>query len=163
MTFTCSTPSQPSNFTLPSAGSWKEISTSDDSFCSIVSNKPVLVVQFPLGGSEIKEYGDPFMLMIPATDQYSNHFSISFLQISLYTIFVSPEHYQPEDIYVDDMTLEDSNWTAIHCSRNITCGYSAHVPLAVGYHQMHHKNAVATIGLIAYGFDSFVSYGHPGG
>ena len=76
VTFTCSTPSQPTNFTLPSAGSWEEISTSDDSFCSIVSNNPVLVVQFALGGGKIEKYGDPFMIMVPEIDQYSNNYIV---------------------------------------------------------------------------------------
>ena len=61
MTFTCSTLSQPSTYTLSSAGSWKEITTFDDSFCSIVSNNPVLLAQFALG-STIDGYGDPFMV-----------------------------------------------------------------------------------------------------
>ena len=166
VTFTCSTPSQPTNFTLPSAGSWKEITTSDDSFCSIVSNKPVLVVQFALGGGDLQVYGDPFMIMVPAIDQYSNNYVIPFFhQFSrnFITIFVSPEHYQPEDIYVDDVSLEDSNWTAIDCPSDAICGYSVYSNLSTGDHQIYHKNTEATFGVIAYGFDEIVSYGYPGG
>ena len=165
VTFTCSTLSQPSTYTLPSAGSWEEITTSNDSFCSIVSNNPVLLAQFALGGT-IDGYGDPFVVVVPAIDQYSNKYNIPlFHQFSTnyISIFVSPEHYQPEDIYVDDVSLEDSDWTAIDCPSNTTCGYSAYVSLAAGDHHIYHINQLATIGIIAYGFDKDVSYGYPGG
>ena len=167
VTFTCSTPSQPTNFTLPSNGSWEEITTLDDSFCSIISNKPVLVVQFALGGSHKHRYGDPFMIMVPAIDQYSNNYVIPlFRQFprNFVTIFVSPEYYQPEDIYVDDVSLENSNWTAIHCPSDAICGYSAYgTNLPTRDHHIYHKNTEATFGVIAYGFDEIVSYGYPGG
>ena len=165
VTFTCSTLSQPSTYTLPSAGSWEEITTLNNDFCSIVSNKPVLLAQFALG-STTDGYGDPFMVMVPAIDQYSNKYVIHLFRefsINYTSIFVSPEHYQPEHIYVDDVSLQDSNWTAINCPSHITCGYSAYVSLAAGHHRIYHTNKVATIGVIAYGFGRHVSYGYPGG
>ena len=165
VTFTCSTLSQPSTYTLPSAGSWKEITTLNDSFCSIVSNNPVLLAQFALGGT-IDGRGDPFMVMVPAIDQYSNNYVIPlFHQFSanFISIFVSPEHYQPKDIYVDDVSLQTSTWTAIYCPSNSLCGYSAYVSLAAGDHRIYHTNKLATIGVIAYGFGWYVSYGYLGG
>ena len=159
VTFTCSTPSQPSNFTLPSAGSWEEFTTSDDSFCSIVSNNPVLVVQFA-------GFGYPFMIVVPAIDQYSNDYVVPLFHqfpANFLTIFVSPEHYQPEDIYVDDVSLEHFLWRIIHCPSNTTCGYGAYASLAAGDHRVYHKNKAATIGVIAYGLGRSVSYGFPAG
>ena len=169
VTLTCSSLSKPLTFTLPSAGSWEEITTSDNSFCSIVSNNPVLIVQFALGfGADssvnIGGYGDPFMITVPAINQYRNNYVVPlFHQIStnFITVFVSPEHYQPEDIYVDDVSLEGSNWTAIPCSGNTTCGYSAYATLAAGDHRIYHKTKSANIGVVAYGFDTGVSYGFP--
>ena len=165
VTFTCSTLSQPSTYTLPSAGSWEEITTSNNSFCSIVSNNPVLLAQFALGGM-IDGHGDPFMVVVPAIDQYNNNYVIPlFHQFSTnyISIFVSPEHYQSEDIYVDNVSLQTSTWTAIYCPSKTTCGYSAYANLSAGDHRIYHTNKVATIGVIAYGFDQDVSYGYPGG
>ena len=139
VTFTCSTLSQPSTYTLPSVGSWEEITTLDDSFCFIASNNPVLLAQFALGGM-IDGHGDPFMVMVPAIDQYSNNYVVPlFHQFSYnYTsIFVSPEHYQPKDIYVDDVSLQTSTWTAIYCLSNMTCGYFTYISLAAGDHQIY--------------------------
>ena len=165
VTFTCSTLSQPSTYTLPSAGSWGEITSSNNDFCSIVSNNPVLLAQFALGG-EIDGHGDPFMVVVPAIDQYRNNYVIPlFHQFStnFISIFASPEHYQPKDIYVDDVSLQTSTWTAIYCSSNRTCGYSAYANLSAGDHRIYHTNKLATIGVIAYGFGWYVSYGYPGG
>ena len=165
VTFTCSSVSQPKAYTLRFAGSWEEITTSDDSFCLIVSNKPILVVQFALG-IEADGYGDPFMTVVPAINQYSNNYVIPIFRqfpTNFITIFVSPEHYQPQDIHVDGVNLEDSNWTAIYCLNNTTCGYSTYIDLAAGNHQIYHQNKTATIGVIAYGFDRTFSYGYPGG
>ena len=67
--------SQPSTYRLPSAGNWEEISISDDSFCSIISIKPVLVAQFALG-FHADSNGDPFMILVPAIDQYTNNYVI---------------------------------------------------------------------------------------
>ena len=160
VTFTCSSLSQPSTYTLPSAGDWEEITTSDDSFCSIVSNNPVLVVQFSIGGGGL---GDTFMTLVPAIDQYSNNYVVPIhpFPVNFITIFVSTEHYQPENIYVDDVSLEDTKWTAIYCASNTTCGYSAYASLTPGDHQVYHANKAATIGVIAYGLGSSVSYGFP--
>ena len=163
--FTYSPLSQTSTYTLPSAGSWEEITTSNDSFCSIVSNNPVLLAQFALG-SEIDGHGDPFMVVVPAIDLYSNNYLIPlFHQFStnFISIFVSPEHYQPEYIYVNDMTLQDFNWTAMYCPSNTICGYSAYANLSAGDHRIYHTNKLATIGIVAYGFGWRVSYGYPGG
>ena len=166
VTFTCSTLSQPSTYTLPSAGSWREITTSKSSFCSIVSNNPVLVVQFAQGRRADNTDSDPFMTVIPAIDQYSNNYVIPFsshFPANFITIFVTAEHYHPEDIYVDDVSLGNLNWTAISCPSNTTCGYSAYAILAPGDHRIYHTNKAGTIGVIAYGFNDGVSYGFPAG
>ena len=122
----------------------------------------MLLVQFALGNT-IDGHGDPFMVVIPGIDQYSNNYVIPlFHQFSqnYISIFVSPEHYQPKDIYVDNQNF---TWTAIYCASKTTCGYSAYVSLAAGDHRIYHINKVVTIGVIAYGFDKGVSYGYPGG
>ena len=164
VTFTCSSMSQPSTYTLelPSAGSWQEFTTSDDNFCS---NKPILAVQFALGRA-VDGYGDPFMTVVPAINQYSNNYIVPvFHQFStnFVAILASPEHYQPQEIYVDDVSLEDSNWTAIYCPSNRTCGFCTYVNLTAGDHQIYHTNKAATIGVIAYGFDKKDSYGFSAG
>ena len=126
----------------------------------------MLLAQFSLG-STIDGYGDPFMVVVPAIDQYSNNYvirySISFLQISFLYLCLLNTTSQKIYNYVDGVSLQTSTWTAIYCPRNTTCGYSAYVSLSAGDHQIYHTNKLATIGVIAYGLGWRVSYGYPGG
>ena len=84
-------------------------------------------MQFALGNTaDLNDvYGDPFMVMLPANNQYSNNHVIPLFHnnfsTNFITVFVSPEHYQPEYIYVDDMSLHNYKWTAIHCPNNTIC------------------------------------------
>ena len=48
VTVNCNTFSQPQTFSLALAGSWTEFRTNDNTFCSIESNNPLLVMEFSL-------------------------------------------------------------------------------------------------------------------
>ena len=58
------------SYNLEVPGAWQEFSTPENSFCSMSSNKPLLVMQFGLGTTD--GVGDPFMMMITPVEQYSN-------------------------------------------------------------------------------------------
>ena len=60
----CSTFSQLQTYHLARAGFWQEFNTPDESFCSISSDKPLLLMQFSLGFLVDGVTGDPFMMMI---------------------------------------------------------------------------------------------------
>ena len=152
-------------YSLASAGTWQEFSTPDMSFCSITSDKPLLVMQFGLGNS-LDGVGDPFVMMITPVEQYSNNYVLNVLpefSTNFITIYVIPEDYQPQDIIVDDDNLENANWTEVLCSDSTICGYITYVALTPGEHQVHHVDATAHVGVSAYGFNIFNSYGYPGG
>ena len=153
-------------YNLSTAGSWQEISTPENSFCFISSDKPLLVMQFALGNS-YDGVGDPFMLMTTPVEQYSNNYIFNVLpefSTNYITVYVTPDDYQPSDIIVDDTSLESSTWTPVYCSSNEEiCGYITYVTLSAGEHQLFHTDVTSSIGVSAYGFNSFNSYGYPGG
>ena len=152
-------------YSLASAGTWEEFSTPDMSFCSITSDKPLLIMQFALGLS-LDGVGDPFMMMIIPVEQYSNNYVLNVLpefSTNFITIYVIPEEYQPQDIIVDDTNLENADWTEVLCSDSTICGYITYVALTPGEHQVHHIDATAHVGVSAYGFNRANSYGYPGG
>ena len=160
----CTTFTQPSSFSLNSTGSWEEFSVEADSFCSIESNNPILVMEFSLS-FQLDNIGDPFMTMVPPIEQNSNNYVFSVLpefSTNFITIFVAPEFFQSERIFVDRMSLENSSWTEVYCTSGI-CGFLTRVPLLPGEHRLYHQDADARVGLIAYGFNTFNSYGYPGG
>ena len=160
----CTTFTQPLSFTLNSEGSWEEFFVEADSFCSIESNNPILVMEFSLS-FQIDNVGDTFMTMVPPIEQNSNNYVFSILpeySANFITIFVAPESFQLEHIFVDRMSLENSSWTEVYCTSGV-CGYIARVPLQPGEHRLYHQDADAGVGLIVYGFKIFKSYGYPGG
>ena len=165
ITVNCSTFDQPSTYNLALSGSWQEFSTPDNSFCSITSDKPLLVMQFGLGNS-FDGVGDPFMMMITPVEQYSNNYVLNVLpefSLNFITLYVTPEDFQPQEIIVDDANLGSADWTAVYCSGPIICGYITHVTLTPGGHQLRHTDSSAHVGVSAYGFNNFNSYGYPGG
>ena len=160
----CSTFNEELIYSLATSGSWQEILTPANSFCSISSNNPLLVMQFGLGNS-YDNVGDPFMMMITPIEQYSNNYVFNVLPefaTNYITIYITPENFQPQMLFVDGNNLDNSTWTAVYCSVDI-CGYITHVPLTPGEHQLYHADVASTVGVSAYGFNSYNSYGYPGG
>ena len=165
----CNTYSQPRTYSLATAGAWQEFMTPDDSFCVIESNKPLLVVEFALGRTTdiyFNRTGDPFMMMIPPVEQYSNNYVFnapSEYTTNFITIFVTPEYFEPDKIFVDDISQEQTVWTTIHCQDGTVCGYAAYASMETGDHRLYHSDPVAKIGAAVYGFNIGVSYGYAGG
>ena len=80
VTVNCTTYSQPQTYSLATAGAWQEFTTPANSFCVIESNNPLLVVEFGLGSTTGTDgTGDPFMMMIPPIEQYSNAYVFNVL------------------------------------------------------------------------------------
>ena len=164
VTVNCSTFTQLMSYNLEVPGSWQEFSTPANSFCSMSSNKPLLVMQFGLGTTE--GVGDPLMMMITPVEQYSNNYVFDVLpefMINYITIYITPDNFFPQDIIVDGDSLENATWTTVYCTDTTICGYITYVNLTAGQHQLYHKDVTARIGVSAYGFNSYNSYGYPGG
>jgi len=156
---------QPITYALSAAGSWEEFQALENSFCSIESNNPVLVMEYAQGFA-LDNVGDPFMTMIPPVEQYSNNYVLNVLpefSTNYLTIYVAPEFFQPERIFVDNSSLISANWTAVYCSTSTLCGYITRENLTAGEHSLYHQDAGARVGVSAYGFNEFNSYGYPGG
>ena len=161
----CSTFNQLQTYDLSSAGSWQEFSTPAMSFCTINSNKPLLVMEFSLGNN-LDGIGDPFMMMVTPTEQFSNNYVFNVLpefSTNYITVAVTPDDFEPRNIHVDDVDLENAVWNTVYCSDTTVCGYVTYVTLTPGEHRLYHSDVSAHIGVSAYGFNSYNSYGYPGG
>ena len=164
----CNTFSQLQTYDLDLAGSWQQFNTPDESFCSISSDKPLLVMQFSLGynADRVNLTGDPFMLMIIPVEQFSNNYIFNVFpefSANYITIYVAPDDYDPENIVVDDTDLRNAVWNTVYCTNTKICGYIAYITLTPGQHQLYHRNVSAHIGVSVYGFSDYNSYGYPGG
>ena len=106
------------------------------------------------------------MMMIPPVEQYSNNYVLNVLSnfsTNFITIYVATKYYQPNRIFVDDTSQVVSSWTSVYCSNSFLCGYITRVNLTAGEHRLYHQDPHARIGVSAYGFSHYNSYGYPGG
>ena len=163
VTISCNTSPQSEVFEL-STGSWQEFRRDSGSFCSIESNNPLLVMEYSLG-HELDGVSDPFMMMIPSVDQYTNDYVFhSPSEFSNYiTILVTPQFYQPEQILVDGVSQENANWIPVPCANGSVCGYCVYVTLEPGDHHVWHSDSFTKISVLMYGFTRDNSYGQPAG
>ena len=166
ITVNCSTFEEVVTYSIPLAGSWREFITPAMSYCSITSDKPLLVMQFALGNEFDGLAGDPFMMMITAIEQYSNKYVFNVppqYSMNYLALYVTPKDFQPEHIFLDDVNLENATWTGVYCSDRVICGYIAHVNVSSGVHQLYHSGISSHIGASAFGFNFRNSYGYPVG
>ena len=132
--------------------------------CSITSNHPVLVVQFAPGQEADNVESDPFMMMLPPIEQYDKDFAIvvpPYFPDNVVAIFVRPEEFQPDQIFVDENSQTNANWTSIPCLDGCVCGHVAYVTLEEGQHRLSHQDQCGLIGASVYGFSYHNGYGYP--
>ncbi len=137
-----------------------------NTLCSIESTGPVLVAQYAYGGFD-DDLGDPFMMIIPPTEQYINKHIFQTYQSfhsdlnSQFTIYVTSEFYQSSDILINNAAIP--GWQPVPCSNEPACGYIARMTVNSGVYTIRHQNPSAIIGVSAYGFNLDTSYGMPVG
>ena len=152
--------------TLYGAGRSYEFHIAQNMFCSVQASSAVLLVQFATGGSlEPTNLGDPFMMMIPPVEQYSNNYTFvtqSNFQNAI-TITVASEFFNSGRIILNGSSLSSATWTRIYCSTNTVCGYGTVVSVGVGRNFIYHRDPTASFGVYVYGFTRHTSYGYPAG
>jgi len=152
--------------TLSGAGSSYEFHIAQNMFCSVQASSPIMLVQFAIGAArEPSSYGDPFMMMIPPVEQYSNNYTFvtqSGFQNAI-TVTVASEFFNTGNIILNGSSLSSATWTRIYCSTQTVCGYGTRVSLSVGRNFIYHRDPAAKLGTFVYGFLRGVSYGYPAG
>jgi len=154
-------------------GRYFERLQSQSEYCAIYSNKPILVVQLCRGGyDERNYYGDPMMMIIPDTNQFSSKTPITTIRnpsrsgYSHYVnIIVLAKYYQPSLIYIasggSNTSLSSQGWTPIKVKHN-TEAYVTQMSLSEGGAEIFHANEDALLTVLNYGTVNQGSYGHPG-
>ena len=142
-------------------------------YCAIYSSKEVMVAQFSHGGAEDSGgYGDPMMILLPATNQYLHEFVLSTIRNSFrdyrhfINIIVMEQYYQPNVIYLIsggvNRSLDTQQWVPIQVNSTIKA-YATQIDISEGATQIFHTDASAQLMTIAYGFTRHDGYGHIGG
>lgn len=143
---------------LNDTGQSREFELGRDRFCSITTNKPILLVQYSQGYS-LDGVGDPFMALIPPVEQYSNNFTVSAPRAfyNHLTVTVPLEYFSNNSILLNNTVV--SGWIPIYCSESFVCGYGTRLRVQEGTHKIHHVHPQAKFLVMAYGFEYHDGYG----
>ena len=125
----------------------------------ITSTQPILVAQYSNGSSFDGVVSDPFMMLIPPFEQFLGSYTVTTPASGFsgnYINIVAP-NAAVGTVRLDGVVIAASNFSAIG-----TSGYSgAQMTVSLGVHQV--AGGIYPIGVFVYGFDTYDSYGYPGG
>lgn len=144
------------------SGDSREFKLGANRLCSVVADKPILLVQYSLGYF-LDHIGDPFMLMIPPVEQYTNHYTVTSPTSfnNHLTITVPLEYYGNSKILLNGTTI--TAWSPVYCSNEDICGYAARFPVPPGTHMLHHADINGKFMVLTYGFEYHDGYGQIAG
>ena len=149
-------------------------------YCYMVSSQPILVVKFAVGvgaDRQTNPKGDPFMVLIPAIEQYLNQmvfataqqFQYSSLSLTHFLNIYVPENastFNSSHILLDGVS-PTTEWVAIPCNVQTQeiCGHSAQVSLSGPQvaHRLAHNRPGGKVSGVVYGFDYRESYAYVAG
>ena len=124
----------------------------------ITADKPILVMQYSNGSSFDGVTSDPFEMMIPPFEQFLAAYTVSTPATGFRINFINvvAPSAAVGSILLDGAPIPAASFTAIGAS-----GFSgAQVQVDLGSHRL---TGPLPFGVHSYGFDSFDSYGYPGG
>ncbi|MBK6773773.1 MAG: T9SS type A sorting domain-containing protein [Ignavibacteria bacterium] len=124
----------------------------------ITSDKPILAGQYSNSSSFDGVTSDPFIMLIPPYEQFLGNYTVTTPASGFSQNFIN---VVAPNAVVGALTLDGVPVPAINFTPIGASGFSAaKLPVALGSH-----NLVSTLpfGCFMYGFDSYDSYGYPGG
>ena len=127
----------------------------------IVASNPILAVQFSNGTSWDGVVSDPFMMIVPPYQQFLGGYVFSTPASGFNTNYFNSAVVTPgvPGMQLSGNPLNPANYSAVGAS-----GYSAaSFPVNINTSYVISNTLNVPSGLYLYGFDSFDSYGYPGG
>ena len=144
-----------------------DINTQSDSYCYLVSNNPILVVQFSHGGS-LDNKGDPAIAMISPINQYVKEISFMTLPTREFPLnYVSVT--VPEEVFNDRQIMLDGrrlvcDWEDIYDREDEVVGYGCSKAISSAtsprQHTIVHEADDGRISVLVYGFNVRQSLGY---
>ncbi|MBW2222879.1 MAG: IgGFc-binding protein [Deltaproteobacteria bacterium] len=126
----------------------------------ISANAPILVAQFSNGSQWDNSTSDPFMMLIPSAAQFIKSYTFATPSTGFPTNFANVVALTTDVtagmVLLDGTPLPAPMFTPLPGATRS----AAQVPISVGTHTLSAPNPV---GLYVYGYESFDSYGYPGG
>ena len=129
-----------------------------DGKSTVSADKPILVAQYSNGQDWDDVVSDPFMMLVPPTEQFLSEYTFATPANGFRSNFVNV--VMPTSA-VGGLTLDGAGVPAAEFNQIGSTEFSgAQLDLAAGSHSMSAKEP---FGIYVYGFDSYDSYGYPGG
>ena len=125
----------------------------------ISATEPVMVSQYATGQGFDNVGADPFMAVIPPNEQFLSDYSFTTPATGFVRNYINVTI--PSGSALDSLTLDGAPVDPALFSEIGFSGYvGAQIPVTVGSHRIA---AAEPFGLLVYGFNSYDSYGYPGG
>ena len=136
----------------------------DNLICSLTANKPIFVVQLCPSQQQGSTQGDPFMMIVPPTEQFSTNvtfpgygdrFPQNYVNIAVLGTQV------PSGVYLGTTSIT-SGWTAARYPNGSIIGYVTQVTTTgIQYNLKIAENRKMMV--FVYGYDTYDSYGYVAG
>lgn len=128
------------------------IYTNSSTFCHIIADKPILVVQFATGTfGDSQDRGDPIMIIVQPMEQYSNEALFNVQPFKRFDKnYISITTTDPTSILYDKEELH-IKWTTIYDASGNIAGYGTHFLVSSGLHSVVHT--VGKGAVMVYGFN----------
>ena len=161
LNYTCSDVGT-STISLTNAGDFSFQMSNNSTYCSLVSSKPVLVVQ--LGpGQTLSPDGDPVISMVPPIDQYSESVTFISPDISEFT----SHHVNIASVTIDTILMDGQplslTWNNIFDSDNNIIGYGTQVLITDLTSHTITSMSNTKFSTLVYGFGTLVGYSYSAG
>ena len=176
LTATCVVPgseeAEVREFPFEQAGRPVDFQVQSDEYCTFRSTVPVLLLQFSTGTAvDNVTNSDPFMVIIPPTEQYQNSYQLPTFQslstpgTNFLNIFV-PSSVDRNQVFLNGNQvtelLGEGGWVEVPCRGQIPCSLTQLEVTNVS-NVLSHTDPNAVIGVIAYWLAFRTGHGYVGG
>ena len=134
---------------------------SNNSYCSLISDKPVLVNQLVPGGGINSDLGDPMISVIPPIDQYSSSITFAVLGNIPYTLhFINIALTTNDTILLDGQPMS-VKWNEILDHNNNIVGYGTQIQMSNNLtSHVITTQSNTKFSLLVYGFEFYGGYSY---
>ena len=159
------------SYFISTAGDILSLRVSSTQFCSFASSNPVLLVQFAVATSVDNVNADPFMLIVPPSEQYRNDYYIPTFQsrygdLSHFVNIAIKANFDRNVLRLNGDPIAGT-WTRIFCQENnenpCAHGIQMSINQSNGSYILSSQQPDASFGVTVYSFGIRVGQGHVGG
>jgi hypothetical protein len=141
------------------SGEFYQTDLASGTFHEIDTSGPALVMQYSKGQSADGVTSDPFMMMIPPTQQFLRSYTVTTPAAAPVT-FTNYVNVVAPTAVAADCRIDGGAFTSAFTAIGTTGFSGAQEPVAIGAHTL---TCPSEFGAYAYGFAGHDSYGYPGG